>query len=456
MSTKSKRALITGKLVNAIGRNRDTDRSGSRAMKIDAELMKSLSGIDPAKVLFITGTNGKSSVKNLVCYTLRANGYKVVTNNEGADLITGVATALIKASSLSGSISADYYVFEIDANDLYQLSEQLPCSNLLVINLQKAQMHTAGDPDFIARKISRVIDKFGMKLILNGDDPRSCALADRSDNTVFFGVEKHSQAFRKNDTFVTMPCPKCHGKIRIDHYNNDGMGGFCCEKCGYTNNNGSPDTAEKEADYKVTEADFAGKRFRINGAEAVMPYDPPYMLYNYAAAAAACSEIADITPARFAQLLGTYKISAGRLESFEYKGKDINYMRLMPENPGALQDFINMIAEDKREKVVVVGLGTADDSGPYYINSFYAFDCDYSRLEKSNVRKYIFVTDTIAYDAANSFIYGGVNPSKVEVYPTSDEEEILQAISLSGCDNIYLTIGVKRFERMKEFAEKVK
>jgi hypothetical protein len=111
-----------------------------------------------------------------------------------------------------------------------------------------------------------------------------------------------------------------------------------------------------------------------------------------------------------------------------------------------------MIAEDPEEKVVVIGFGTVNDFDPHYINSFYAYDCDYSGLIDSNVIKYIFVTDTIAYDAAVSFIYGGVDPAKVEVLPTSNEEEILDAITSTGCDNVYLTIELHRFERMKAFA----
>ena len=125
-----------------------------------------------------------------------------------------------------------------------------------------------------------------------------------------------------------------------------------------------------------------------------------------------------------------------------------------------------MLEADPKEKVVVMGMGTINDFDPHYINSFYAFDCDYTGLKNANVKKYIFVTknanvkkyifvtDTIAYDAANSFIYGGVDPAKVEVLPTSDEQEIFRAIETSGCKNVYLTIALHKFELMKEYARK--
>ena len=407
-------------------------------------------------MLFITGTNGKSTVNNLINHILRFHGFNVVSNVEGANLITGVATALVKKASFSGEVRGDFYIFETDERYLYQISEQLPCANLLITNLQKDQVQRNGDPDFIYRKIARVIDRFGMRLFLNGDEPRSCSMADRSSEAVFYGVEKHSQAFRKDDTFVTLPCPKCHSRIRINYFNNDGMGSFCCEKCGYTNNNGVIRTDERDADYLVTDVDFENKKLNVNGVEYPMPYDLPYMLYNYAAATAVCKELAGLSEEECAEALRSFKLLGGRIDSIDYRGKHINYMRFKQENPETLQNFINMIAKDKTEKVVVIGFGTINDFDPHYINSFYAFDCDFSGLIESNVKKYIFVTDTIAYDAANSFIYGGVDPAKVRVVPTSDEEEILQEIVECGCDNVYLTIELHRFEHMKEFAKKGK
>ena len=455
MNLKFLRALIKGKLGNAaisiIDKNRGTNWAGEHAMFIDPEFLAHFKGIDPEKVLFITGTNGKSTVNSLINHILRSKGFKVVSNLEGANLDAGVATALIKGSSVTGTLDADFYIFETDERYLYKIREQLPCANLLVTNLQKDQVQRNGDPDFIYRKISRVIDSFGMRLFLNGDEPRSCSLADRTDRAVFFGVSRHSKAFCKDDTFVTMPCPKCSSRIRVDFFNNDGMGGFECEKCGFTNNN-----SREKADYLVDSVSFDEKKLTVNGVPFPMPYDLPYMLYNYAAAAAVCKELAGVTEEESAAALETFKLIGGRIDSIDYKGQNIKYMRFKQENPETLQNFINMIASDPEEKVVVIGFGTINDFDPHYINSFYAFDCDFAGLIESNVKKYIFVTDTIAYDAAISFIYGGVDPAKVEVLPTSNEEEILKAITSSGCDNVYLTIELHRFEHMKEFARKEK
>ena len=455
MKLKSIRALITGKtgskVISAIDKSRGTIWAGRKAMEIDPDILSHFSGIDPSRVLFVTGTNGKSTLTNMINHILQSKGYSVISNTQGANLNTGVVSALVKGSSITGKINADFCIFETDERYVHQIRDQLDAANLLVTNIEKDQVQRNGDPDLIYRKIAAVAEQYKMKLFLNGDEPRSCSLAELGDSTVFFSVEKHSQAFTKDDTFVTMPCPKCHSRINIDYYNNDGMGGFRCDKCGYTNNNGWGD-----AGYQVRNVSFEKGEFTINGTVFPMTYPQPYMLYNYAAATAVCKELAGITEEESAAALRTFTIPEGRIETIEYKGQKISYFRFKQENPETLQNFINEVSADPDEKVIVIGFGTVSDFDPHYINSFYAFDCDYSGLRNANVRKIIFVTDTIAYDAANCFIYGGIDPSIIEVIPTSDVSEIFSAVKSCGCSNIYLTVKMHLFEQMKDFARKEK
>ena len=107
-------AKIVNGLINLIDKSRGSNFAGEHAMKIDPQMVAHFKGIDPDRVLFITGTNGKSTTNNLVNHIFRENGKKVISNLEGANLIYGVCTALIKASSLTGRVKADYFIFETD------------------------------------------------------------------------------------------------------------------------------------------------------------------------------------------------------------------------------------------------------------------------------------------------------------------------------------------------------
>ncbi len=442
-------ALIYGKLINfairIIDKNRGSNKAGEMAMAVCPDMIRHFKGIDPPRVLFITGSNGKSTTNNLINHILKSRGYRVVSNLEGANLITGICTALIKASDMSGRINADFFVFETDERYLHMIRENLPCDNLLVTNIQKDQVQRNGDPDFIYRKIAGAADDFNMRLFLNNDEPRTKSLKYRTDRTVSYGVAENSASFTKDDTFVTMPCPRCRHKISFKYYNSDGVGSFKCVNCGFSNG--------QKADYVCENVDFEGKEFSINGARFTMPYDQPYMLYNYAAAVSAAKELAGITEEESAESFKDFSNITGRVETLHYKGKNIKYMRFKQESPETIQSFLDVIASDPAEKVVVIGYGTVSDIIPYYINSFYGFDCDYSKTAVTGGIKFICVTDTVCYDAANSLIYGGIDPSLIEIIPTSDVHEILELIAGQGTDNIYLTMKLAKYEEMKALTE---
>ncbi len=440
-------ALWTGKfinfLINIIDKKRGSNFSGEKAIMIDPEMIAHFKGIDTEKMLFITGTNGKSTSNNLIYHIFKHNGYKVISNLEGANLMAGVATALIKNSSFTGKVNADYFIFEVDERFLPSIHELLPAKNILVTNLQKDQVHRNGDPDFIYRKVLPVMKK-NVRLFLNNDEPRSRSFADYNDNVVTYGVEKHEESFVKDESFSTMACSVCHSPIVFEYYNNDGMGTFHCTGCG----------AESAApDYIAEKADFALKKFYVEGIEFPMPYNIPYMLYNYAAAVAVCREFGNISIENIAKAFESFKNVGGRYEVLQFEGKTVKYLRIKQENPETMQTSLNIIASDKTPKMVCIGPGHIPDSVPAYTNTFYLYDCDFSSVVESNVERYLFFTKYVCYDAANRLIYEGVSPDKIEIIESEDAGDILDSIRKAETNNIYIITWIHTFNDMQKQAK---
>ena len=204
-------------LINIIDKTRGSNFSGEKALKIDPKMVAHFKGIDYEKVLFITGTNGKSTSNNLIHHILKANGKTVIANLEGANLLAGVATTLLKNSSLTGKVHADFYIFETDERFLPYIYAQLPAKNILITNLQKDQVQRNGDPDFIYRKLAPIM-KQPIRLFLNNEEPRSKSFDMDHADVITYGVEKHGDSFIKKEGFPTMACPVCHHKIQFEFY----------------------------------------------------------------------------------------------------------------------------------------------------------------------------------------------------------------------------------------------
>ena len=428
-------------LINIIDKSRGSNFSGEKALRIDPQMVAHFKGIDPEKVLFITGTNGKSTSNNLINHILKANGKTVVSNLEGANLLAGVATSLLKYSSLTGKVTADFYIFETDERYLPIIYRQLPAASILVTNLQKDQVQRNGDPDFIYRKLQPVM-KQNIRLFLNNEEPRAKSFAMDHDRVITYGVEKHSESFRKKEGYPSMACPVCHHRISFDYYNNDGVGPFRCTNCG---NQSSP-----QADYMVRDVDFENWTFTVDGEIFSMPYNIPYMLYNYAAAVAVVKELAGIGAADAAKAFSTFRNVGGRFEILKYKDKTIKYMRIKQENPETLQTCINIMARDPGRKMVCLGLCPLVDMIPHYTNTFYAFDCDFSELTAGDVEKYFCFSERVCYDTANRLIYEGVDPSKITIADTEDVDTIFAEIDKAQTDNIYMITWLHTYEHMQK------
>lgn len=143
-------ALWAGKfinfLINVIDKSRGSNFSGEKAIKIDPKMIAGFKGLDPQKTLFITGTNGKSTSNNLIYHIFSADGKKVISNLEGANLMAGLATALIKNSSLAGKVKADYFIFEVDERFLPSIYRLLPAKTYWLLTFKKIRCTETGTP----------------------------------------------------------------------------------------------------------------------------------------------------------------------------------------------------------------------------------------------------------------------------------------------------------------------
>ena len=194
-------------VVNIIDKKRGSNYSGKIAVKLMPNFVSCFKNINYDKVVFISGTNGKSTTTNLVYHTLRSAGVRVASNTEGANMMGGVATTLIKNSTLTGRFNKEYLVLEIDERSFPLIRKQLPGRRMGLTNLQKDQVQRNGDPDFILRKFRSAVGT-DMKLYLNNEEPRSHSLEDMAGSVSYFSVSKNSRTYEQDDFYaVTLPCP---------------------------------------------------------------------------------------------------------------------------------------------------------------------------------------------------------------------------------------------------------
>ena len=480
-------ALAAGKLCAAACKaffpKRGSNMPGAIALRLDPLFLRHVKGIDPAKTVFVTGTNGKSTANNMIAHVLDTAGRSVCSNIEGANMKPGVATALLKHAGAGGRFKAEYLVLEIDERSLASIADDLRPGILCVTNIQKDQVQRNGDPDYIYQKIKAVTNRAnGVTLCVNNDEPRSKSLAafaaqavdaegtegaaatddkegigkegtagTKGVRAVSFGVAQNARASKvEEDWGVTMPCPLCHDALVFSHYNLAGVGAFHCPACGFSSD-AQPDTQVIDVDFESESFRICGKDGRYGDMAFRLAYPAAFFLYNYSLCACVCAELGiDATALR--QAFETFTNIGGRMESFSHAGKTVRYMRIKQENPETLQSALDTMAEDRKEKVFACGPAVVDDIIPHYSNTFYTFDCNFAPLIESGVERCICFGRTISWDMANRLRYAGFPDEKIEVLDTDDDEKILAAIAATKSDNIYLITWIKKYEKLKRRA----
>lgn len=427
--------------VNLVDKRRGSNYSGQFAIKLMPNFVKHFKGIDYDKVIFITGTNGKSTTTNLVNHVLRSAGKSVACNVEGANMMGGVATVLIKNSTLFGKLNKEFLVLEIDERSLPGIRSVLPGRHMGITNLQKDQMQRNGDPDFILRKFQKTIGS-DMTLYLNNEEPRSKSLEDCAGSAVYFSVSENERTYTRRDFYtVTMPCPKCGHPIRYKQYNLANIGPFACSHCQHG--------SEAKPDVEISKVDFSQKTFRCNGSDYTVTYSDPFYIYNYAMAIALGSHFG-LTPQELQAAFSSFQNPATHNDIFSYGGKEIHFLRGKQENPEALQSQLDIIAQDKRQKTVCIGMYPVADFLPHYCGSFYFFDCDFGPIAAGNVEQYVAFSSAVSYDLASRMVYAGVPEEKITVLGTSDPYAVLKKLQDTKAEVVYFLTNTKHFADFKK------
>lgn len=431
---------LAAAVINLIDKNRGTNTPGVVAMKICPDFLSMLKDIDYQKMVFITGTNGKSTSNNMFIHALKTAGKSVTTNLSGANLITGVATAMLHSASLTGHVNTEFFVFETDERFLPKIYKHLPAKNICITNIQKDQVQRNGEPDYIYKIIRDVLNK-DVTVFVNDDEPRCKSLGAYAGRVVRYGVAKNDRSFTKDGFYdVGMPCPHCGHALRFHSYNIDNVGSYTCPSCGFSGG--------ADADYRIDSVNYQAGTFTCGDRTYVARYTEPYFLYGYALCLALCNEL-NVPLDQVAASFKTFKNIGGRLENLSYKGKTIKYIRIKQENPETLQSAFDFVARDPEPKLLMLGLEQLEDFQPYYTNTFYAFDCDVDALIHANLERVICFSEAVAYDTANRLIYGGMDQERISVLPTDSDDALLDELDKFNCENVYLITWLHKYEELE-------
>ncbi|MCQ2508717.1 MAG: MurT ligase domain-containing protein [Dorea sp.] len=398
--------------------------AGKLALMICPDILKELAGQVKKDIFIVCGTNGKTTTNNMLCSALEAEGYKVICNHTGSNMLNGVVAAFALGAGFGGNLDADYACIEIDEASTKRVFPYFKPDYMVLTNLFRDQLDRYGEIDITMNILKDAMQTApDMKVIVNGDDALSAFLAKESGNDyITYGIsekvldDKDSHEIREGRF-----CKCCGSQLQYRFYHYSQLGDYYCPNCGFERPAIAFDASEIEVSDHLA--------FTVDGRRISANYKGFYNIYNILAAYAAV-KTGGIEPVHFQRMLEKFNPENGRMESFEIRGTKI--VLNLAKNPAGFNQNISAVMQDESLKDVIVVINDNAQDG---IDISWLWDVDFDRFKGLHVNQ-ITVSGLRCQDMRLRFKYVNI-PSVLEA---DVEKAILERIE-HGCGNLYVLVN---------------
>lgn len=353
------------------------------------------------KVIVVAGTNGKTTSAKLLAFLLEKKGFTVFQNEEGANLLNGIASTLIRHKSLLTQKNA-VAVLEVDENVLPLVLKEISPTAIILLNLFRDQLDRYGEVNLIADKWLESLRAVqgGSSLIVNGDDPQLSFIGQQVAPVMpvsRFGIDTTAMKLHElsqDGDFVS--CPSCGTLLTYAAISYSHLGIFECDSCGF-----SHETTRTFIDDHL-----------------LYPLAGVYARYNVHAVLLTLQTVWNIPAADVKKYLHEFTPAFGRQEEVSYKGRNI-FLQLS-KNPAGFNQSI-AVAEEIIQKKGGTILVVLNDRIPDGRDVSWIWDVEFERLLPRI--KTVYVAGDRVYDMAVRLKYAGFS----EILPSQNLKEAVDA-----------------------------
>jgi len=312
----------------------------------------------------VVGTNGKTTVTNMVADALETAGMSVVCNRTGANLDSGVATSLLHAAP------SDWGVFESDELWLAKSLPQLESKYVLLLNLFRDQLDRCGEIDRIQNSIAAALAGSPHTiLVYNGDDPLCEAIARRVPNEcIAFGVGE-DLGLSQNTVSDARICQECESMLEYSYRQYGQLGKFFCRSCGFARaplhfaardcHVGPDGMAFGIIEDGCAHGDADSGDLRLIG-RITAPYSGIYMIYNLLAVFTV-AHLAGAGEGSVQHAVDAFDPQNGRLQYLEVAGRRV--LLNLAKNPTGFNQNLKLVTQDAKPKAAAFFINDREADG---------------------------------------------------------------------------------------------
>lgn len=332
---------------------------GKLALYIDPSIIADLRVKLTRGSICVVGTNGKTTVTNMLADCLEAAGKRVVCNRGGANLDSGVATSLLQSGV------SDWGVFECDELWLAKILPGLRSRYVLLLNLFYDQLDRVGEVANIQESIAGALAASpNTVLVYNADDPHCEKIARMVNNTcVPFGMgEGLAPEGSAGDALM---CQACDSMLNYEYRSYGQLGAYSCPQCDFGRAHlkfmaRDCHIGADGMDFDVVAA--TDERAVAGGAVAHLSasYTGAYMAYNLLAVYAA-GHLVGLSNEVMQSTMDAFDPHNGRLEHLQVHGRDV--LLNLAKNPAGFNQNLSLVLQERGPVVAAFFVNDMEGDG---------------------------------------------------------------------------------------------
>ena len=396
-------ARAAARLSRFAGTGGGTTIPGKLLWKLDPGAIDALAARLERGAVVVSATNGKTTTTAMVAEILGPD-VRLAWNRSGANLLSGVASALLAAPE------AELALLEVDEAALPEAVRRVQPSALLLGNLFRDQLDRYGELEHVAAGWRRTVLGLPQSttLVVNGDDPQVGSLARDRNGSIAYGLDdpRHSRPSLQHaaDSRYCIVCghPYEFAAAYVGH-----LGDYRCTSCGHARpelqvvaREIELDGLESAAFELVTPAGSTRVELRLPGL---------YNVYN-AVGAAALAQTLGSTLEEIRLGLARFDAAFGRFERIASGDKSI--LVLLIKNPAGANEVVRTLDDGGAPPVLLLALNDAIADGK---DVSWIWDIDLEPLLAEAER--VIVSGDRAAELALRCTYGGLDESALELEP---------------------------------------
>ena len=431
-------------LIYKIISNEKDDRPGLLAYRFSDDFISRIS--KPKLVIAVTGTNGKTTVSNVINDILKLDGKTISFNDWGANTLAGDARCLIDSVNIFNKPRKDVAILEMDEMTSPETIPYIKPNYAIITNICRDSIRRNAYPSFILSKLEQAFkNSKDTVLILNADDPIS-SFINVDNKKIYYSLNKQKEEIVKYNATDFPVCPKCFHEIEYVYQHYRHIGKVKCQNCSFKSIDAKYKCCNVNYDKLLLDLEYDNKKVSYSLISPSI-----FNVFNTLSIISLFKEMG-YDDKTLQEYMKRVKVPLSRENKSSLDGLEIDLQIAKGQNVSATSTVFEHVSHMKENMEIILILDEVCCKKDKTETITWLYETDFSFLNKENIKK-IIVGSYLSKDYKVSMMMRGIPEEKIVL--VEKEEDTINYVDFKDIDKIMILYEIEYITKSKMLRDKI-